>query len=398
MRDELKILKELLRKIENENYNGYDPYDIKGTKLYSRNFYTNNFSAKVKRKILDIIDILAPKLARKVMRIKKEKNAKAMGLFLMTYLNMYEVEHDQNYLEKIEYITDWLISNSNRNYKGLSWGYPFNWNSVIYIPKNTPSSIASVTIGEAFLKIYNVTKNDKFLNYAEEISKFLLSELNIYYRNYNELCFSYTPLDEFQVNNINLLNAAFLLELGTVLKNDNLINVGKKAANFSISEQNEDGSIYYWSKKQNKYNPNHLDIYHSGFEIRALYRIKNILKEQAYQTAFEKYRNFFFRNYFEKNQIKIRPDSIYPIDIHGCAEAINCVSFIDENKKYKKYADIALDFTFKNMYYKNYFIYKIIKIKRIKKRIKISYIRWGDAWMAKALSEYIYRYYKESIK
>jgi len=197
MRDELKILKELLRKIENENYNGYDPYDIKGTKLYSRNFYTNNFSAKVKRKILDIIDILAPKLARKVMRIKKEKNAKAMGLFLMTYLNMYEVEHDQNYLRKIEYITDWLINNSNRNYKELSWGYPFNWNSVIYIPKNTPSSIASVTIGEAFLKIYNVTKNDKFLNYAEEISKFLLSELNIYYRNYNELCFIYTPLDEF---------------------------------------------------------------------------------------------------------------------------------------------------------------------------------------------------------
>ena len=59
---------------------------------------------------------------------------------------------------------------------------------------------------------------------------------------------------------------------------------------------------------------------------------------------------------------------------------------------------MALEFTLKNLFYKGQFIYKIIKKGKIKKKIKISYMRWGDAWMAKALSEYIYRYYKESIK
>jgi len=176
------------------------------------------------------------------------------------------------------------------------------------------------------------------------------------------------------------------------------MDYGKKAANFSTSEQNEDGSIYYWSRVQNKYNPNHLDIYHSGFEIRSLHRIQRVLNESRYEKAFEQYKKFYLRNYFEKGQIKIRPDTIYPIDIHGCAEAINCISSIDENKEYKNYADMALEFTLKNLFYNGQFIYKIIKKGKIKKKIKISYMRWGDAWMAKALSEYIYRYYKESIK
>lgn len=388
----MKILNELLLAVEKEDYSGYDPYDIKGTSCYSKNFYNKNLISKIKRKILDNIELLFPYYLRKLFKIPKRKNAKAMGLFLMTYNNLYKIEKKEKYIDKIEYITKCLLNHSNNNYEGLCWGYPFDWNSVIFIPKNTPSSIASVTIGEAFIKLYNTTKNEKFLKYAEKISRFMINDLNIYHKNENEICFSYTPLDNFQVHNVNLLNAAFLLELGEILNRNDLIEYGKKAANFSISEQNDDGSIFYWSKEQNQNSPNHLDLYHSGFEIRALYRISKVLKEEKYTKAYRKYKDFFLKNFFESKDLKITPKSKYPIDIHGCAEAINCISSIDDNKEYKTYADNALSFTLNNMYYKNKFIYKIIKIKGIKKKIKISYIRWGDAWMLKALSEYILRY------
>lgn len=391
----INLLKKLIDDVELKEYKGFDPYDIKGSKFYSKNFYSNSILPKIKRKTLDILEIFFPYFLRKYFKIEKKENAKAMGLFLLTYINLYRIDKEKKYLDKIENITKWLIKNSNKEYKGLSWGYPFDWNSIIFIEKHTPSSIASVTIGEAFIEIYKTTENKKYLEYVEKISEFMIEELNIFFKNENEICFSYTPIDNFQVHNINLLDAAFLIEAGDLLNRSDLIEYGKKATNFSISEQNKDGSIFYWSKEQNKNSPNHLDLYHSGFEIRALYRISKVLKKEKYTRAFIKYKDFFLKNYFEQKDIKITPNSVYPIDIHGCAEAINCISSIDEKKEYRNYADKALSFTMNNMYYKNNFIYKIIKVKGIKKKIKISYIRWGDAWMLKALSEYIFRYGKE---
>ncbi len=61
MPDEIKILKDLLKQVENNYYEGYDPYDLKGTELYSKNFYTNNFSSKFKRKFIDALDIFTTK-------------------------------------------------------------------------------------------------------------------------------------------------------------------------------------------------------------------------------------------------------------------------------------------------------------------------------------------------
>ena len=36
MPDEIKILKDLLKQEENNDHEGYDPYDLKGTELYSK--------------------------------------------------------------------------------------------------------------------------------------------------------------------------------------------------------------------------------------------------------------------------------------------------------------------------------------------------------------------------
>ena len=66
MPDEIKILKDLLKQVENNYYEGYDPYDLKGTELYSKKFYTNNFSSKFKRKFIDVLDIFASKLGRRL--------------------------------------------------------------------------------------------------------------------------------------------------------------------------------------------------------------------------------------------------------------------------------------------------------------------------------------------
>ena len=78
MPNEIKILKDLLKQVENNDYEGYDPYDLKGTELYSKNYYTNNLSTKFKRKFIDALDIFAP--IEEIINIKK-KNAKHGSYF-----------------------------------------------------------------------------------------------------------------------------------------------------------------------------------------------------------------------------------------------------------------------------------------------------------------------------
>ena len=81
--------------------------------------------------------------------------------------------------------------------------------------------------------------------------------------------------------------------------------------------------------------------------------------------------------------------AIYPINIHSCAEAILCNSMLrDTFSETCEYLRNTLNWTLHNMQHKEgWFIYMIIKIKGIKRKVKIPYIRWGQAWMLNALSK-----------
>lgn len=374
--------------IQLNGYTGWDPYDVKGMLWYTRLYYSNYKIIRLFTKIVDLATMVFPNLSRKILKIKKQVNPKAMGLLLSSYVNLYEIEGDDKYLTYSFEIAKWLEQNANRNYKGISWGYPFNWNSVIYIPKDTPSAIASVTVGDGFFELYKITGEEKYLRICNDICIFLLKELNIYRDSNDLICFSYTPIDNFQVHNINLLVAQFLVKVGLELKLYEYIKFGEMAAQFSINQQNKDGSIFYWSKSQDSNNSKHLDIYHSGFEIRALFGLYELTGKEIYKKAYSSYLEFFINNYFDSESIKIKPNKKNPIDIHACAEAIYCLSIVsNKNMQVDKKLNDILMYTIEKFQTKSgWFIYRKYSDKF---EIKFPYLRWGQAWMMKALSEYL---------
>ena len=81
---------------------------------------------------------------------------------------------------------------------------------------------------------------------------------------------------------------------------------------------------------------------------------------------------------------KIRDDSIYPIDIHSCAQGIiTFYELVDLEPKYLNMAKKIAEWSIKNMQdKKGYFYYRIYK----NTVDKTPYIRWGQAWMLRALS------------
>lgn len=383
-----KIRKSILKLdkwIEKNGWAGYDPYDIQELPLFLEK--KPIFFRKIERKVISKIDGIYPLFIRKILGVRKKINAKAMGLFAQGYLNLFKTFKDKNYLDKAEQCFAWLKNNYSTGYSGYCWGYPFDWQSKMFIPKYTPSAVVSSVCGNAFWDFYQLEKEEKYLKICQSICKFFLTDLNIDQFGSDKICFSYTPIDNFHVHNANLFAAEFLIKVGKEVKSQKFIDYGLKAMNYAISEQNEDGSICYSGKGQEEIC--NLDHYHSGFEIRSLYSIWKLTGNEKVYKAISKYYRFYLNNFFESKTIpKIKPRKIYPINIHSCAEAILSNSLLSEDfPQAKEYLENASQWIIQNMQTrKGWFIFQIKKKQGIVLKIRIPYIRWGQAWMLNAFS------------
>ena len=159
--------------------------------------------------------------------------------------------------------------------------------------------------------------------------------------------------------------------------------MGIKAINFTMSHQNKDGSWYYWATPDKLiYN---IDNYHTGFVLECLNICRRSLKEEyEYEEELRKGLKFYANNLFLNDGTpKIRHNSIYPIDIHSCSQGIiTFYELADLEPKYLNMTKKIADWSIKNMQdKKGYFYYRIYK-NRVD---KTPYIRWGKAWMLRAL-------------
>ena len=157
------------------------------------------------------------------------------------------------------------------------------------------------------------------------------------------------------------------------------------AINFTLSYQNPDGSWYYWAPPDKLlYN---IDNYHTGFVLECLNICRRVLKDEfEYEEELRKGLKFYKNNLFlDDGTPKITPQSVYPIDIHSCAQGIiTFCELLDFEPHYFSMAEKVAKWTIKHMQDKEgYFYYRIYKDNYVN---KMPYIRWGQAWMLRALS------------
>lgn len=366
--------------IEKNGWEGYDPYDIKGKKLFlllSKCKYTSFIAGKVLE--------LLPNLSREIFNVKKEINPKAIGLLARGYLCSYKKYGNPANMKKAEGCLKWLQHNCSKGYHGCCWGYPFDWQSRIFIPRSTPSGVVTSIVAHAFLDAYEITKKKSYLKTAESCCNFILNDLNIHKKNDNEICFSYTPLDSYHVHNANLFSASVLIRLYGFNKKDDYKKFSIKAINFTMKYQNPDGSWYYWAPPDKL--DYRIDNYHTGFVLESLNICRRIMKKEfKYHIELEKGLDFYAKNLFLENGIsKMQNNSIYPIDIHSCAQGIITFAELkDFNTDYFYLVDKIANWTIANLQdEKGFFNYRLYKSGYIS---KIPFIRWGGAWMFRALS------------
>jgi rhamnogalacturonyl hydrolase YesR len=388
-------IKNIINSIDNwisqNGWEGFDPYDIKGmpSVLKITKWGNKSFFAEIIREAIFELFLRYPEKSRKIFKVEPQINPKAMGLFASTYLDLFILNNEEKYHQKFSDCIIWLDNNSSKEYLGKGWGYPFDWQTKVLIPKNTPNGIVTTAVGDAYWKLYKHSNDKKYLNTCVDICNFLTKSLPHDEIAKDKICFSYTPIYINHVHNLNLFVAEFLIKVGQEINNKDWINQGTKAANYTISNQAEDGSFDYNGP------PDHLrhfkDNYHTAFVLRMLYSIYKLTNDEKTLASLTKCYNHYINNFFEVNSIpKFTPYRKYRIDIHSCAESINCLAEL--SPMFPEGLEIAqnvAEWTINNLYDESgYFYHGVFKSRILKKTFisKIAYIRWNQAWMLKGLA------------
>ena len=374
-----------MRWVDDYGWDGYDPYDLPDY-IIQRHKQKNPVSPEEQKKLFQR-DSSDPMGLRADLGIEKKRNAKALGLLASARVRLFKVGGDSRHLAEAASIADWLLQNPSPGYPNLCWGYPFDWQSVRFIPRGTPSAVVSTVVGDALWELYTVGRDRKHLEACLSICRFITENLNRDDMGAGGLCFSYTPLDDYHVHNSNLFCGEFLARIGRETGREDYLELAGRAAEYARSEQNDDGSIFYWGRVQDQYAPQKLDHYHTGFELRCLFALAGHLRSAPLAECYRKYLEFYLKNFLLPDFTpKITPGQPYPVNIHGAAEAVLMLSTL--SREHPELLDVAgkvLNWTVNNMQTpEGWFAY----LWAPGARVDAPFLRWGQAWMLKAFVEY----------
>ncbi len=398
-----KICSTLIRSLSDQDFKGYDPYDLKAHPFFLGliKWGKNNKATEIVREIILELTYHYPSKARSFFNISTEHNSKALGLIGTSIEELYLLKGVNNELLKSsqQRIDDLLNTYKSTFLGGIGWGYPFDWESQQLIPAHTPNGIVTTAVGEYYWTKFRIRIDKKSLATCVEICEFL-SRLPKDYITDDKLCFSYIPHYQNYVHNLNLFVADFLIKVGIEVNNQEWISLGNKAVNYTLADQHSNGAFDYNGPPEKP--QNFIDNYHTGFVLRMLGSCYYYTQRDDIKNALKKGITYYLDNFFlEDGTPKLKPDQTYRVDIHSAAEAVNCLIVLSSyHKKAWPQAEKVLSWTFTNLLdvENGDFYYGLLKSRFTGKVFKseIKYLRWSQAWMLRALARY--QLYKEEKK
>lgn len=379
----LKSFIKLKNYCDKEQYQGWDPYDGLNSKLF------NKIPLISRKRIVRLAWIQfikkMPVNLRPILLIKKGINSKGIALFLSGYAKLSEISSFNNEsVQKIEVLSEKLLTQRIAGYSGGCWGYNFDWESrAFFKKKNSPTIVATTFAANALLDAYDATKNKSYLDAAIDSKHFILNDLKRTVNKNGDFAFSYSPTDDTVVFNASLLGARLLSRIYTYTNEPSLIADAKKVMAFCCSYQNLNGSWYYSTLPFHQW----IDNFHTGFNLECIYEYGIFSKDNTYRGHFDKGLNYYLNTFFDKKgRSKYYNNAVYPIDIHAPAQLIITMSKSNLLSANIQTVNTVLNWTINNMQSTAGFFY--YQIKKFYAN-KIPYMRWSQAWMFYGLAHYL---------
>jgi hypothetical protein len=386
---DLKIAhRDLWKWCRTEGLAGYDPFDGLNSRFFQALPLKNS---RVARLAWTQFHKRSPSNFRTLVGIPRERNAKAIALFALAALADFRRDPTkENEIEARELLDD-LIWMGLKGFSGACWGYNFDWQSrSFFAPRGTPTIVPTAFAARALCEAAEVLSREEYLPFARTICDFILNDLKRTEETKDEVCFSYSPLDQTRVFNASLLAGETLATIGKLLGEASLIEWARRTALYVVRRQQQDGSWAYGADSHQSWSDN----FHTAYILTSLSRIDAALSEPGavatgsshqFDSALRRGYDFWTERFFLGNGWpKYFPDRLYPADIHSTASAI--VALVELRGRIPgtvMLADKIANWAIDNLRDASGFFY--YQRRRFYK-VRIPYMRWSEAWMIYALS------------
>lgn len=386
------VVAELSAYIETEDFKGWDPYD------YLSSWFPFRWFGKTAQAVAVQAGKLIPLNLRPLMGIHKEEVPKGLGLMLSAYCNLYVKAENPHFLEIADSLFQRLLALRSPGKNEYCWGCNFVWaNPHCVHPKYIPSVVVSSFVGQGIYKYYQIKKDESIRQVLLSIGDYILKNLHVT-ETEDGICLSYTEEEANCCYNASILGAEMLAIVYILNKDNKLLDIIKRSIDFVLAHQHEDGSWGYSIDINTGIERIQTD-FHQGFILCSLGHIKKFLglNDSKIDNAIQRGLNYYRKVQFSDDGVSLwRVPKHYPIEIHNQAQGIITFSqFASADNDYLNFAHHVARWTIENMKSsKGFFFYRKYKYYTI----KIPYIRWSQAWMFLAMSEYTIKLFREEKK
>ena len=374
------------------NYRGYSKFDV----LNSPIIYALTKRSTFLRKAFTFVNSRMPINIRPLLFVKKKQNPKGLALFARAYFNLYTITQEEQYLVRGETLLNTLLAISqNESFSGHCWGYEHPWQNIaFYIPPYEPNCVVTCAVADAFLQAYQITKNEAYLTILNSIAQFILKDLANISVGPGMRCCSYDLYSNWKVINVNAFAAAFLAKLFRITQNNQYATPAHEMMCWVISQKTAYHAWYY-TDPPNASRITH-DNYHTGFVLDAISEYLDVFPNESYQRATDDGLHYYKENLFEKNYApKWMHNVSEPHDIHGCAQGVITFSRFSKGQQHHLgNAEKILSWSLENLFDKK--AHRFYYQKTAKWTKSFTLMRWSQAWMCFAMSEYLFYHHKSA--
>jgi len=405
---------ELLAWCRARDFAGYDPFDALNSRVFQSTPFTNSRAARL---LWTQVLKRSPLNLRPLALVPAQKNSKGLALFALAALANYRrlrtnqaqtgvTETAKAHTGETETATaetvtaeiataetearellDQLQQARIQGYGGAAWGYNFAWQSRnFYAPPGTPMIVPTAFAARAYVEAYQAFGDDNYLQMARSVCGFVLNDLKRTVVSDEEICFSYSPLDDTQIFNASLLAAETLASVATPTREPGFCDFVTRAARYVVRRQRDDGSWGYGAASGQQWTDN----FHTAYVLLSLSRIgkSSCAGEIDLQSPLERGYEFWRERFFlADGWPKYYHDSLYPADAHAAATAIiTLLEFQEMDRGARALAEKIAAWTVSNLRDdRGFFYYQ----RRRFQTVRTPFMRWTEAWILYALARLV---------
>lgn len=256
---------------------------------------------------------------------KRQRLAIADAHYAMGFAFLAQATGGKEFLERAYHFLNVLEETRSPGFDRYCWGEAFDWvtrNGTI--PAGTPLITATPYGYEAFLQVYQMDGNVRWLEILRSIAEHAALDIKDFETGPGACSCSYTPYDTGGVINASAYRSFLLTSASFLFKKDRYKETAGKNLKFVLQNQLPDGSWPYAVDGVRDF----VDHFHTCFVLKALVKIEKHAGSSGCRVAIERGVDYYVKNLFDEKGLpkpfaKAPRLTVYRHELYDYAECVN---------------------------------------------------------------------------